>query len=154
MGAELSFAPVVPSDREELIQVLKEAFGGRYPLDEIVPDVDLAFTGHIFAYHFYTGKKDGKIVCAGALKKSGIEKDVWGIAWVSVLPGLQKQGYGRQIIGFLIDEFAKRRIKSGQGTLILVAQKDVFSFYTKLGMNFVDASNGSRLYHKIVDRIQ
>jgi GNAT superfamily N-acetyltransferase len=152
MADNIQFSPAQKAERNEIIDFLSMVFEGEYKRDDIESDVNLAFEEHIFKYHFFVGKEDGKIVCLGSSKKSGLEKDLWGIAWVAVDPKLHKHGYGRRMVEHLIHRFASEKLSVEQGTIILSAKKRNHTFYEKLGFGSVESYGCNRLFYKTIER--
>lgn len=149
----LVFSRALKGEREEVADFLAVAFNGDFTREQTRGDVDLSLKNDLFAYHLFIGREGKEIVCAGALKHEGIGGNVWGIALISVLPGRQKQGYGRRIVEFLVQHYASNILSVDQGTIILCCKPHLFAFYDKLKFKPVDIHDGRRIYHKTVNRI-
>jgi ribosomal protein S18 acetylase RimI-like enzyme len=146
------FTRAQKSEREELAVFLVKAFRGDFTIEQTRADVDLSFADHLFAYHFFIGREKGELVAAGALKHTGLGGNVWGIAWISVLPDRQKKGYGRRMVDFLLQHFQEKVLTSGQGTIVLSSKERNFSFYDNLKFEAANIHEGRRLYFKTVNQ--
>lgn len=75
---------------------------------------------------YFVAEEKGKILGFAGFSQSWMDYSIWTIFWVNVLPNLQKQGIGKQLVVRVIKEIKKKK----DAKLILLSAK-IPDYYIK-----------------------
>lgn len=125
-------------DITQAAAIVGKNYNKKYQKSSALELKDMFGKSQVTPIYFVAEEKD-KILGFAGFSQSWMDYSIWTIFWVNVLPNLQKQGIGKQLVARVIKEIKKRK----NAKLILLSAKIPDYYVRHFGFKTIDKVDGS-----------